>query len=203
MPKPFLRRVTKIFIFFNIGVALLFLLGGCAKYFDPSHGWFVGILNLAFPYLLFILVVFFICWLFTKPLFTLISTIAVIIAWGQVQQIIPFRYRDDFKIKKDPGTIRVMSWNVEQFNILVHKTHPEIKEKMLQLINEFQPDIACFQEMVGGENPKAINNVYSIQKKLQFPDFFYCYNLREDFDNNHHFGIIIYSKFPFIVKAKK
>ena len=200
MPKPFFRRFTKVFIFFNVVVAVLFLLGGCAKYFDPSNGWFVGILNLAFPYLLFILAIFFIGWIFIKPTAAIISVIAVLVAWGQVQQIMPFRISADFKIKKDSGTIRIMSWNVEQFNILFHKTHPEVKEKMLQLINEFQPDIACFQEMVGGENPKAINNIYAIQKTMHFPDFFYCYNVREDFDNHHHFGIIIFSKFPFINK---
>lgn len=201
MAKPFFRRFTrKVFIFFNIGIAVLFLLGGCAKYFDPSHGWFVGILNLAFPYLLFILIIFLVGWLFIKPLFALISTVAIVVAWGQVQQIIPFRISSDFKIKQDSGTIRVMSWNVEQFNIMNRKTHPEVKAKMLELINEYQPDIACFQEMVGGENPKAINNIYTIQKTLQFPDFFYCYNVREDFDAQHHFGIVIFSKFPFINK---
>ena len=201
MAKRFFRRFTKkVFIFFNIGVALLFLLGGCAKYFDPSHGWFIGILNLAFPYLLIVLVIFFICWIFIKLPYTLISVIAVMLAWGQVQNIIPFRFKSTFILKKDSSSIRVMSWNVEQFNILVHKTHPEVKEKMLALINEYQPDIACFQEMVAGENPKAINNIYAIQKTLGFPDYFYCYNLREDFDGHHHFGIIIFSKFPMVNK---
>ncbi len=35
-----------------------------------------------------------------------------------------------------------MSWNVEHFDILEHKTHPEKKQQMLDLIKDYQPDIA-------------------------------------------------------------
>ena len=30
---------------------------------------------------------------------------------------------------------RIMTWNVEQFEILQHKDHPELKQEMLDLIN--------------------------------------------------------------------
>jgi endonuclease/exonuclease/phosphatase family metal-dependent hydrolase len=91
-----------------------------------------------------------------------------------------------------------MSWNVEQFDILQHKTHPEVKEKMLQLINQFQPDIACFQEMVGGDDNKAINYLGDIQRRLKFKSYYYSYDVRLDFDKDHHFGILIFSKFPML-----
>ena len=39
-----------------------------------------------------------------------------------------------------------------------------------------------------------------IQKALRFSDYLFSYSLRDDFDNNHHFGRIIFSKLPIINK---
>ena len=93
-----------------------------------------------------------------------------------------------------------MSWNVEQFNILHHKDHPEGKQEMLDLINQYDPDIACFQEVVAGDKKKGINYFPSIQKALGFADGLYSYSLKDDFDNSHHFGRVIFSKFPILKK---
>lgn len=70
---------------------------------------------------------------------------------------------------------------------------------MLDLINLYQPDVACFQEMVAGErNPKAINYLPDFMEQLRFADYFYSYNPKLDFDGDHHFGIITFSKYPII-----
>jgi endonuclease/exonuclease/phosphatase family metal-dependent hydrolase len=103
-------------------------------------------------------------------------------------------------MQKKTGEIRVMSWNVELFNILHYKDHPEIKQQMIELINEYDPDIACFQEMVAGENKKAINYFPEIDKQLKFSDYLYSYSVKDNFDRYHHFGIIIFSKFPILRK---
>ena len=94
-----------------------------------------------------------------------------------------------------------MSWNVEHFDILEYKTHPEKKQQMLDLINEYEPDIAFFQEMVGGiKNEQAINYIPKMVNQLNFEDYHYSFNDKLDFDGNHHFGIILFSKYPIIKK---
>lgn len=93
-----------------------------------------------------------------------------------------------------------MSWNVEQFNIQHYKTHPTGKDEMIALINYYDPDIACFQEVVAGENIKGINYLPAIDSQLHFKDLFFAYKLSNDFDRYHHFGTIIYSKYPIIRK---
>ena len=93
-----------------------------------------------------------------------------------------------------------MSWNVEQFNILHHKDHPEVKQEMLDLINQYDPDIACLQEVVAGDKKKGINYFPDIQKAFRFTDNLYSYSLKDDFDNYHHFGRLIFSKLPVIKK---
>lgn len=201
MQKPFLRRFTKkIFIVSNIAIGILFLAGANVKYFDPVKWWFLNLLTLALPYLLLLLVLFILFWLLVKPLWLLISILVIVVSLNAVKNIIPLNFSAAFSIEKQPGTFRVMSWNVEQFNILAHKDHPGKRREMFDLINKYDPDIACFQEAVAGDDKKAINYLPDILNALKFKDYLYSYQLRNDFDQNHHFGILVLSKFPIIRK---
>lgn len=201
MKKPFLRRFTKkFFIFLNLAIGILFLLGANVKYFDPAKWWFISLLTLALPYLLLFLVIFFFFWLFVKPFWIILPVAIILISLDAVKNIFPFHLNTEFQIQKKPGEIRVMSWNVELFNILHYKDQPEKKQRIIDLINKYDPDIACFQEMVAGDNKKAINYFPDILQALKFKDYFYSYGVKNDFDKYHHFGIIIFSKFPIIRK---
>lgn len=107
----------------------------------------------------------------------------------------------DFKVAKKPGDMRVMSWNVEHFDILEHKVHPEKKVQMLDLISMYNPDIACFQEMVGGDfDSTAINYVPFIAERLNFRNYWFSYDSIDDFDSKHRFGIITFSRYPILAK---
>ncbi len=194
------RRYTKrFFVYFNIVIAVSFLLGCYCSWFNPAYFWFVGLLTLASLYLLLILVLFIIFWLIFKTKFAFISIAAILLAWNPVRQLIKFRFSTEDMTAKAPADIRVMSWNVEHFDILEHKKHPEVKEKMIALINKYEPDIACFQEMVASDfDSTAINYVPQFLKELHFSQYNYSYNKKLDFDGKHRFGIITFSKFPIV-----
>lgn len=202
MSANFFKRITRrVFVICNLGVAILFLLGCYASWFDPKSFWFLGLFTLASFYLLLLLVAFIFLWLFAKPAFALISVAAIVLAWSPLKQLVQIKLTPNFTIKKHPANLRVMSWNVEHFDILEHKTHPERRIEMIGMINEYQPDIACFQEMVGSDSvPSAINYIPDFMSRMQMADYHYVYNWKLDFDGNHHFGIIIFSKYPFISK---
>ncbi len=189
----------KFFIISNLIVAVMFLVGCYAKWFHPSTWWPIGLLTLGSFYLLLLLLAFILFWLFAKPRWSLISLITMLLAFGPLTNMIPARFSSSFSKEKKDSALRIMSWNVEHFDILEHKTHPETKQAMLDLINEYQPDIACFQEMVGSDSfPKAINYIPDFVQRLGFSDYHYSYNVKVDFDGNHHFGIITFSKYPII-----
>lgn len=201
MQKPFLRRFAKkIFILLNVLVGVLFLAGANVKYFNPKQWWFMSLFTLMLPYLLLVLVLFVFFWLFVKPGWIFISLIVIFASFQAVKNIYPLHFASDFRIHKNGDNIRIMSWNVEFFNILHYKDHPEKKQEIIDLINKYDPDIACFQEMVAGENKKALNYFPDIKNDLRFSDYFYSYRVRNDFDKYHHYGIIIFSKFPIIRK---
>ncbi|MEO5649143.1 MAG: endonuclease/exonuclease/phosphatase family protein [Ginsengibacter sp.] len=201
MEKPFLRRFTKkIFILSNIAIGILFLAGANAKYFNPQDWWFLSLFTLLLPYLLLFLILFLLFWLLVKPFWCLVSLLIIMVSLHAVKNIFPLNFSPSFTLEKQAKNIRIMSWNVELFNILNHKEHPEIKQQMFDLINKYDPDIACFQEVVAGENKEAINYLPDIFNALQFKDYLYSYRLKADFDQHHHFGILIFSKFPIIRK---
>lgn len=198
MPANSLRRATKLlFVLLNLIIALLFLAGCYNIMFDPIRFWFVGLLTLASLYLLLALVIFILFWFVVKPSLMFISILAIVVAWSPIQELFRVRMAKDFVVKKHPDNLRVMSWNVEHFDILEYKTHPEVKQHMIDLINDYQPDVACFQEMVASDSlGGAINFVPDFTKKLSMPYVHYSYNKKLDFDGKHHFGIISFSKYP-------
>ena len=202
MPKGFFRRLTRsFFIIVNIITALLFLLGCYGYLLDPQYYWPIGFLTLSSFYFLLILVGFIFFWLFIKPLRTLISVIAILLSFKPVSNIIATHFSNTFSKVKSADALRVMNWNVAQFNVMDLKKKPGIKDRMLATINEYKPDILCLQEMVAEDS--AVNDhghIDEFLKQLGFKNHFYAYNRKEDFWGYAHFGIIIFSKYPIINK---
>jgi len=200
MPKNIFRRLAKqFFIITNVIVAVLFLLGCYGYLFNPQYFWPIGFLTLTSFYFLLALLVFLILWLFIKRARALISVIAILLAYKPVLNIIPFNFSSSFSTAKQQDALRVMSWNVAQFNVLDIKKHPEKKSGMLELVNEYQPDIACFQEMVAEDSTvKDHGHMDEFLETLKFSNYHYSYNKKEDFWGYAHFGIIIFSRHPII-----
>jgi len=210
MPKSLFRRLSKkFFIIVNSIVAALYAVGCYGKLFLP-WGWPFGFLPLAAFYLLIILLLFIVFWLFVKRGWAFISIIAIVATLRPISHILPFRFSSPFAVAGNPDDLRVMSWNVAQFDILYSKKKPETREDMLALTNKYQPDIACFQEMVAGDTLVNLNNeyyrrysffsVFEYLEKLKFPHYFFSYDSRNDFLNRQHFGLMIFSRYPIINK---
>lgn len=189
------------FIVANVTAAILFLLGSYGYLFNPKYFWPIGFLTLTAFYFLLILIAFFIFWLFIKPKRALISVVAILLAFKPLSNIIPFHLSGSFTKEKPAKALRIMTWNVAQFNVMEEKKHPEVKSQMFNIINEYQPDIACFQEMVAEDSTvKDHGHMDEFLQDLDFKNYFYSYNSKEDFWGYAHFGIIIFSKYPIINK---
>lgn len=201
MAKHLLRRLTKrIFVAVNVIFSFLFVAGICIRYFNPVDWWFLGLLAFLLPFLLLAHAFFVFFWLFVRPIWALLSFLTILSGWPAVRKIVAVHFPPQFSLHKNKGSLRVMSWNVEQFNIQHYKDNPGIKQQMFDLINLYDPDIACFQEVVAGDNKKGVNYFPDILRKLHFEYYFYSYALKDDFDRYHHFGTIIFSRFPIITK---
>lgn len=202
MALSFFRRLTKrFFIIVNIIVALLFLLGSYGYLLNPTYFWPVGLLTLTAFYFLLVLLFFLFFWLIIKPRRALISVVALLLAYKPISNIIAMRISGSFTQAKPQNALRIMTWNVAQFNVMEDKNNPAIKKDMIDLVNYYKPDIACFQEMVAEDSTVTDHgHVDEFLEKLNFSHYFYSYNIKEDFWGYAHFGIIIFSKYPIINK---
>ncbi|MFZ4059152.1 MAG: endonuclease/exonuclease/phosphatase family protein [Ferruginibacter sp.] len=209
MPKSLFRRLTKhAAIITNFIVVLLFVIGCYSEYFFSEGLWPIGLLSLALFYLLIVLIGFFFFWLMAKPRWTILFIVTIAITQSHIRQIIPLRFSASFTMKKADNHLRVMSWNAAQFDILHAKKQPEKQQEMVDQIKSFDPDIACIQEMVAGDSIVNTHTPYykrfafipldSFAKRLGYSEYFYSYNYKENFLDQQHFGIIIFSKYPII-----
>ena len=209
MPKSVFRRLTKhAAIITNFIVVLFFMLGCYSAYFFSKGLWPIGLISLSLFYLLLILIGFFFFWLIVKPRWTALFIVTIAITQSHIRQIIPLRFSAPFTVKKDNNHLRVMSWNAAQFDILHAKKQPEKQQEMVDQIKSFDPDIACIQEMVAGDSIVNTHTPYykrfafipldSFAKRLGYSEYFYSYNYKENFLDQQHFGIIIFSKYPII-----
>lgn len=185
----------------NICAAVLLILACYAGHFDPVEYWYLGLLNLATVYLVLFNAGFMLLWLFIRKSFILISLISLTCCLGPLQNLFQWPGAEDFKLSRDKNNIRLLNWNVELFGLYKYKENPEYRDEIIAMIQKYDPDIACLQEMVCSDSfSDAINYLPSISKQLKMPEWHYSYKKKFDFDRKHHFGTIIYSKYPIIRK---
>ncbi|MEY4703682.1 MAG: hypothetical protein RIR96_1579 [Bacteroidota bacterium] len=195
-----IRKTAKFFLITSNVVAVILLILSC---YGPSYTegkyWILNLLNIPSFYYMLITLAFIGIWLFAKPALSLISISAFLICWTPLKHVFQWKLDDHFSMKKGPNEIRIMSWNIEHLRIREHRTQPELKQKMLKLIKEYNPDVACIQELVAGDSAKdAINDVEKIRKQLGYPYLYYSYDKKKDYDRRHHFGNAILSKLPLV-----
>ena len=202
MANIFRKTVRKFLFILTIIFCVLYLLTLLVPYLNPQHWWLIGFLGLTFPYLFFILIFIFFFWLLTKPKFSILPLISLLLGAKQISVTFGAHFSGKEIAKKSAGTFRIISWNVANMYGLSNKA--EVKQhnrlELAQSIIDFQPDIICLQEFnhsyTQGENADNIG-LFS----HQYPNYFYS----EDFNKENGYytsGSIVFSKYPIIDSGK-
>lgn len=176
---------------------LFFLLACLAPYLNPQTWWYFSFLGLAFPFLLLIVMAFFITWLFIRRKYALISGIALVIGLKSILLFFAFHVPKDFSDKKEPGSIRIVSWNVARFLEMKRNNNKgsQTRLKMMELIKEQNADVLCLQEFFHSHDTAWYANIDYIRDKLNYPYHFFS----QDNDGYRHYtGSIIFSRYPII-----
>lgn len=198
MAGTFRVLVRRFFIYANIFIGLLFVLACFATpHLDPSRWWFISFLALAFPFLLFFMLLFFVGWLFIKPLRSLISAVPLLIGYKSIGVFFAFHVSHSFHSEKNPHFIRIATWNVARFVELKKNNNKgsQVRLKMMNQIKEQDADILCLQEFQTSTNPEYYNNIDFIRQQLNYPYFYFSYD--ED-GSMQYYSSIIFSKFPIV-----
>ncbi len=182
----------------NVLAVALFLLSCLIPLLHPQQWWWVSLLGLTFPFLLFVVVCFFFGWLvLLKFRLTLISLGALLLGYKSIGVFVALNAPASFEISKEPGTVRIISWNVARFIELTRNNNPGslTRKKMLALLAAQKADILCLQEFYTSDNPVYYDNISSIREQLGYPFYYFSKDL--DGDRNYY-SSVIFSRFPII-----
>jgi len=201
----FLKKLTRNFLLVPITtvVALLFVASCIASELNPEGWWFVGLLSLLLPYLIFLLVFACIFWLIVKPAYVFIPLLALMIGWRQIAVVFSYHvfstFHEEYRAK---NSIRIVSWNVGSMYGLSNKRDHKIhdRKEIANTILGLEPDIICLQEFNNSETQgKDANNIALFSE--DYPYHFYSKDLNKR-DGYYESGSIIFSKFPILYAAK-
>ena len=117
MAKGWIRKTTKkFFIIVNAIIVLFFLIAALSPYINPNQVWLHGLLALTTPYLILALILFTLFWLISKPIWSLMPIIALLIGWQQISVVFAWTGNSIFTKRKAENHFRIVNWNVQSFN---------------------------------------------------------------------------------------
>lgn len=132
-------------------------------------------------------------WLFNKKIFVLISLLTILAGYGFVLKFFSFNFNNYDKVPKNK--IRILSYNIRNFNLYNWKNNIAERLKFLELIEKENPDIICFQEFYSSDKGH-FNNIEFIIKKLNLP--YYSFQQSLTLRKTDHWGLSVFSKYPIL-----
>ncbi len=202
MAFSFRRLSKRFFVLANLLVVGLFILACVQPRLDPEFFWFLGYLSIGFPYLVLLLLLFLIFWLITKPVFSLIPIISLVLGYSQISLLYNL-HAEGFRVTKQQNHIRIMSWNVMGFSGFAggNKNREANTDRIYELITQYKPDIICMQEYGQYEDNKLGKS-----HLLRMGNLGYKYEVLSRDYNRKRFsyssGVAIFSKYPIVAKEK-
>lgn len=146
--------------------------------------------GITYPFLLIVNVFFILLWFlfFKKKMFSLISLITIVLTGTS--------FRATINISAPERTLKevsILSWNVKNFDLYNWSNNKETHELMMQLLEEKDADVVCFQEFYT-ERTGTFKNIKEIKKRLGYKYYYFgeTFNIK----NNKKWGLATFSKFP-------
>ncbi len=176
----------------NIIFVALLLISLSASYISPVKIWFLPFAGMALPLLVAINVFFVFSWILRKRHFAVVSLLAIAACLPQLFRLFATNMGKPAIENHAGKTIKVMSYNVRDFDLYNWSENANSKEKIFQTIKEKNPDVISFQEFYN-DTTKEFNTV----KQLQQLGYKYYYFTKElVLRNTDEWGIALFSKLP-------
>lgn len=190
--KKKLGLFSKTIFLFNTVVASLLLLSYSASFINPKTVWPIAFLGLGFLPLLILNIGFVVYWLLRKPKYALLSFLSIILGWSLLNQHVGFTTPS--LIKKDKETIRVMTFNAHLFKKINQTSDEQVKEHVIDLLQDTDPDILCIQEFFTKiKGTKKMTE--RIKREIGYTDYFFEAAVKSQHEG---YGQVIFSKYPII-----
>jgi len=133
----------KIVYVLNVVAALLLLAACAVPYISNEKFSFLAFLSLTVPVLVGANVLFLLYWMLKKRKQLRLSLFVLVFGYFVLGTFVKFNTSSEIASKDD---LKIMTYNVRNFNRFGHLESTTIFEDVKKLVDEEQPDIICFQE---------------------------------------------------------
>jgi endonuclease/exonuclease/phosphatase family metal-dependent hydrolase len=198
----FIRKFTKqIIILCNVLVSICMLLLYLLPGSNQLNFWFVNILALVFPFLIFVQLGFLIFWLMAKRKLALIPLITLVLCWPFINVLVG----TTGKIKLPAAnTFKAASWNVHLFNF--YENNANLDAQMLQSAKDLNADVLAVQELVFSIDSTSDISLDNVRRKLGYQyavagnDRKFGVHTNAGKRNEHYFAfsLALFSKHPIL-----
>ncbi|MGQ7867940.1 endonuclease/exonuclease/phosphatase family protein [Sunxiuqinia sp. sy24] len=148
-------------LFFNLIAILGLLMSYLAVNISPANWWVPAFFGLAFPYFLFLNILFVLLWLFSKTRFAILSVLAITLGYTHLTHYIQLTGKQT----TEEGLV-VCSYNVKNFYGDMHSKKSDVAENVLKHLQAQKADIICLQEF----RPSGQNSFTKKPSKGKLPD---------------------------------
>lgn len=171
---------------------------GC--FINPAYSWFYAFLGFAFPLFVIINCGLVIFWLFVEKKYSIVIIVSLALTLPFILRTFSFSFADG-KAEKDPNSIKIITYNVRNFDLYNWSHNTNTRAQMFALLEAEKPDILCLQEFYN--DTAHFKNIKDLQDLLQMPYYHYGKTVSlQDHKLPRSWGIITFSKFPIINKQR-
>ena len=175
----------------NVVFVVLLLISLSSSYISPERIWFFPFVGMLLPLLIFINLFFILIWILRKRYFAVISCLAIAACMPQILRLAATNIGKSNKVTA-AHIIKVMSYNVRDFDLYNWSENIHSKEKIFETIHDKNPDIICFQEFYN-DTTKEFNSIEHLTK-LGYTHYYFTKELV--LRNTDEWGIALFSKYP-------
>ena len=187
---------TRLLLVLNAATAISLLLAYLAPVVDPRTFWPVAFFGLAYPPLLLLNGIFIVYWLFRRSKWVLISTLAILVGWNVLLNNIGFSF-SGHKDTKDTGRLRVMTYNVHNFQRYGEEKDSSTRRGILRIIKETQPDVIGIPEYFSRSK-----GVYAMTDSIKAIFKNASFHFESIIATEREFmGLAIFSAYPMVAKG--
>lgn len=192
--RSFFRGVL---IIGNLGIIVLYLIVCFTPFVNTGKYWFFALPGLIFPFLFAALAGFIILWLLLRSRWLWVSLVVLLIGFRQIFAVFGFHFPQQFVEQKQANTLRILHWNTKSWDDFLDNDPGEgYLPQMMQLLQNSDADILCFEEYADIENMKSPESVTSTITRMGYPYHVFAATLPNDEPNQR--GVIIFSKYPIL-----
>lgn len=189
--------ILKFIFTINIIFLISIILSIIAPYIPPDQFWPIAFMGLSYPIFFLINIFFLVFWLIFKKKYAIWVILVLVLGTNHFLKIV----QSNKKVNESElqNATKVISFNVKNFDIYNYKKNWQHnftnRNKILQLLEEEQPNILCFQEYI--HDKSGVFKTTDTLKKIlnaKFKHIVYTTNSK----NINYFGIATYSSYPII-----